>query len=80
MSKIYSDQEKDILRQMHAKGFIPYDMAQVLKSRTPEGIRKVLVLMGLKGSGEPEIDMEAFKRIMGEPKQKDTLWKPLAVA
>ena len=66
MSVKWSDQEVEILKKMNAARKTPDDIARVLKSRTPEGIRHKADKMGLNWSIEPDIDFEAFKKMMGK--------------
>jgi hypothetical protein len=66
MSVKWIDQEIEILKKMNAANRTPEDVALVLKSRTPEGIRCKSERMGLKWVMEPEIDIEAFKKMMGK--------------
>ena len=66
MSVKWSDQEIEILKKMNAASKTPDDIARVLKSRTPEGILHKARKMGLHWSIEPDIDFEAFKKMMGK--------------
>ena len=66
MSVKWSDQEIEILKKMNAANRTPEDVALVLKSRTPEGIRCKSESLGLKWGIKPEIDIEAFKKMMGK--------------
>jgi hypothetical protein len=60
----WKDQELDILKEMVEAGRSLQEIMSVLKSRTAEGIRNQMDSKGLSFSREPEIDMEAFKKIM----------------
>jgi hypothetical protein len=66
MSVKWSDQEIEILKKMNAASKTPDDIARVLKSRTLEGIKHKSDRMGLNWSIEPDIDFEAFKKMMGK--------------
>jgi hypothetical protein len=66
MSFKWTKQEEDILKKMIAASKTPDDIARVLKSRTLEGIKHKSDRMGLNWSIEPDIDFEAFKKMMGK--------------
>ena len=66
MSVKWTKQEDDILQKMIAAGKTPEECARVLKSRTVDGIRNRAKRMGLKFKYEVEIDIEAFKKMMGK--------------
>ena len=63
----WADGEEEILRKMCDAGVLIDDILTVFPYRTREQIRHKANSMGLKLAyrAEPEIDMDAFKKIMG---------------
>lgn len=63
---IWSDEEVKILREMSEAGFTCDEISVVLKSRNSDSIRSKALRMGITvpRNGYPEIDVEAFKRLM----------------
>ena len=60
----WSNQEKDILKQMAERGFMTPDIMRVLK-RSKNSIDIMASKMGLSLAGKkPEIDMDEFARLM----------------
>jgi hypothetical protein len=64
MSVIWKAKEVEILKQMLDANKTPQEVAQVLKSRTLDGIRNKVSKMGWQWAFEPEFDMDAFRKIM----------------
>ena len=64
MSYMWTPKEDEILKKMCVAHLSYKDMAQVLKSRTPDGIAKRIERQGLSNRPEPEIDHKKFKEIM----------------
>ena len=66
MAGIYwNDREKKVLKEMAESGRNAKDIAKILKSRTTNAIHIKANTMGLSLAGEkPEIDFEAFKKMM----------------
>jgi hypothetical protein len=60
----YTSQEDEIIISMNKAGYKPKDIAQVLLSRQESGIQDRGYNLGLKWTPEPEIDMEAYKKLM----------------
>jgi len=62
----WTDPERDVLRKMCEKGFSPEEIsAHVLKTRTPNGIRSQMTILGIKTRlPEPVIDMEAYNTLV----------------
>jgi len=66
--KIWADDETDILRQMAAAGKTARQISAVLKSRSIASINDKSCREGISLSrGDPEIDFEAFRKIMRTP-------------
>ena len=66
----YSTKEDEIIREMHKKGFRTKDISVVLKSRTPDSIKERGYTLGLNWTLKPEIDFDAFTRMLKGAKQK----------
>jgi hypothetical protein len=64
MAAPWTEEESDIIKQMHSAGATLDDIALVLKSRPKESIKDRGYAIGLKWSKKPEIDYEAFKAYM----------------
>lgn len=65
MGAKFTPQEDKIIKQLHAKGYMPEDIVKVLKSRTKESIKDRAYIIGLNWSRRVEIDMNEFKKLMG---------------
>lgn len=70
MSIKWTDREVEILKKMLDAHKTLEEVAQVLKSRTEDGIRNKVDNMGWHFTHEPEFDYAAFERIMKGGKQK----------
>lgn len=64
MSIIWSAKEVQILKQMLDAGITPETIALVLKTRTVTSIRNKVAREGWKIAPEPELDMDAFNKLM----------------
>jgi len=64
MAAPYTKQEDEIILQLNKKGYSPKDIAKVLKSRKADQIKDRGYTLGVKWTKEPEIDFEAFKKLM----------------
>lgn len=64
MSIKWTDQEAEIFKKMLEAHKTPEEVAQVFKSRSADGIRNKAQKMGLKWGYEPELDMDAFHKLM----------------
>lgn len=64
MGVLWIEKEEKILRDMATTGKTPKQISQVLKSRTPHGIKLKAVKMDISFAVEPEIDLDAFARLM----------------
>lgn len=64
MSIKWTDKEIEILKKMIDANKTAEQIAQVIKSRTLEGIRNKVQRMGLTWVHEPEFDMDAFHKLM----------------
>jgi hypothetical protein len=64
MSNKWTDKEVEILKKMLDAGKTADEIAQVIKSRTLDGIRNKAGHMGWKFYAVPEFDMDAFNKIM----------------
>ena len=65
MGAKFSKREDQIIKQLHAKGYMPEDIVKVLKSRTQESIKDRAYVIGIKWTRKVEIDMDEFKKLMG---------------
>jgi len=62
----WQENEIEILKKMAAAGRRVREISAVLKSRSSNSINCKAYSLGLSlGEGEPEIDMDEFKRLMG---------------
>lgn len=67
MQRHWTTEEEDILSKMAKVGCSAFDVMKVLKSRTINGITSKASTLGLSLSGgKPDIDMDAFKRLMSQ--------------
>ena len=67
----YIPEEDKIIREMAAAGKTPAQIAQVLTTRTKDSITTHCYRRGIELTVyKPEIDFDAFKRIMKAGKQK----------
>ncbi len=73
MGTPYTEEEDKIIIEMNKAGFKQSDVAKVLKSREPRMIKARGYVLGLRWSKEPEIDYEAFKKVMKESRKVTTL-------
>jgi len=70
----WTDEERDILRQMAGAGKRAREIGLVLKSRTEAAVVTQAQSLGLSLGGEkPEVDFEAFKRIMQNVRKTECL-------
>ena len=64
-NKPWTDEENSILREMAQAGKNKWNIAKVLKSRTPDAIANKANSLGISlGGGLPEINMDEYRRIM----------------
>lgn len=70
MSIKWTDKEIEILKKMVNAHKTPEQIAQVIKSRTLDGIRNKVGHMGWHFMHEPDFDYAAFERIMKTGRQK----------
>lgn len=63
-NRFWTDREIEILQEMANNKCTIADACRVLKSRTKHAINQKAASLGLVFGGEPEIDFEAFKRII----------------
>ena len=69
MSCLWPKEEEDILKKMIKAGFYKDQIVEVLPNKKWDSIRKKLERMGLAiPSSRPEINMDAFKRLIKESK------------
>lgn len=67
MQRHWTPEEEDILSKMAKAGCNAFDILKVLKSRSINGITSKASTLGLSlAGGKPDIDMDAFKRLMGQ--------------
>lgn len=66
MGAKFTPQEDKIIKQLHAKGYMPEDIVKVLKSRTKESIKDRAYVLGLKWTRPVEIDEQELKRLLGK--------------
>jgi hypothetical protein len=66
MGAKFSKREDQIIKQLHAKGYMPEDIVKVLKSRTKESIKDRAYVLGLKWTRPVEIDEQELKRLLGK--------------
>jgi hypothetical protein len=59
----WTDQERDILKQLYLRGVSLNEIAKVLKSRTPEAIKYQARMMGLRRPAQVEIDEEYYRKL-----------------
>ena len=64
-NRLWTKEEEAALEKMCALHLTPDDMLPVFKCRTRDAIERKIQRRKLKYLKEPEIDMEAFKKIMG---------------
>ena len=67
MRMLWTQQEMDILKKLAEQNYPVRKIAKVLKSRTLNAIRNKAEELGLYlgGGPAPEIDLEAFKKLIG---------------
>lgn len=65
MSLLWMPKEVELIKTMLDAGKAPEEIALVLKSRSITSIRNKAAREGFKLVTEPDIDMAAFKKIMG---------------
>ena len=63
-NRFWTDKELEILQSMAENKCTIADACRVLKSRTKNAISQKAANLNLSFAGEPEIDFEAFKRII----------------
>lgn len=66
MGAKFSKREDQIIKQLHAKGYMTEDIVKVLKSRTKESIKDRAYVLGLKWTRPVEIDEQELKRLLGK--------------
>lgn len=69
MRLFWSDKEEEILKKMVDACKTPKDVSEVLLNRSEDSVRCKAGSMGLVWKSKPEIDMDAYARMMkGETK------------
>jgi hypothetical protein len=61
---LWTNQEKEVLRKMAEANKTMDEIQSVLVSRPRHGIENQVKIMGLSIGKKPEINMEAFKKLM----------------
>jgi len=65
MNKIYSKQEKEIVKKLSEKGCTIDEILSVLIQRTQESIRRYCRIKNITLKGkEPEINIDRFEQLM----------------
>jgi hypothetical protein len=64
MGPLWTSEEKEVLKKMAEANKTMDEIQSVLVSRPRHGIRNQLKNMGLSIGPKPEINMEAFKKLM----------------
>jgi hypothetical protein len=69
-SKLWTEQEIEILKKMISANYGMDKILKVLKSRTQSGVEHKAAYLGLSLVSKPEIDFDAFEKLMKQGGQK----------